>query len=220
MKMLLSNYENDLEFDNYHINTIEILDKKAFYQFLKDINNINIQDNISFIEKGELVNIQSKISIIYNYINFEFDNKKIINNILDKINSNLDEKDEEEINKIYKKLKSIYTNIIKEIDLELEIEEDFSIQDISKMMKPRIVNKNNLIDNLLLLIDIESELKIDELIIFVNLKGYLDNEELTELYKYAIYKNINILLIDNNKYITNKFEKKLLIDEDLIEFML
>ena len=40
MKMLLNNYENDVVFDNTYINTLEILNKKAFYQFLKDINNL------------------------------------------------------------------------------------------------------------------------------------------------------------------------------------
>ncbi len=218
--MLLNNCDNDLIFDNSYINTIEVLNKKAFYQFLKDVNNLNIQDNISFLENDELINIQSKISIIFDYINFEFDSKKIMNGILDIINSNIDEKKKDEINKLYKKLKLIYRNVIGEIELNLEIEENFSIQDISKMMKPRIINKETLLDNLLLLIDIESELRLDKLIMFVNLKDYLSNDELTELYKYALYKNVYILLIDNNKHVTNKFEKKLFIDEDLIEFML
>ena len=220
MKMLLNNYENDLIFDDTYINTIEILNKKAFYQFLQNINNLAEQDNISFMENNDLINLDNKISIIYNYINFEFESKKITTSIFNIINSNIDEKRKDKINKLYNKLKNIYINIIGDIELNLDIQEDFKIEDISKLMKPKIVSKQSLIENLLLLIDIESELKIDKLIIFINLKDYLENNELIELYKYSLYKDVKILLIDNNKHITNNLEKKLLIDEDLIEFML
>lgn len=220
MKMLLNNYENDIIFDKTYISSIEILNKKAYYHFLKDLNSLRDQDDIFFMENNDLINIENKISMIYNYINLDFDNKKIIAHILNIINNNLDEKKKDQINKIYNKLKDIYTNTIEEIDLNLNIEEDFKIEDISKLMKPKITPKQSLLENLLLLIDIESELKLDKLIILINLKDYLEEEELTELYKYSIYKEITILLIDNNKHITNKFEKKLLIDEDLIEFML
>ena len=74
-------------------------------------------------------------------------------------------------------------------------------------MKTKINTKNNLLENILLLIDIESELNLDKLVVFVNLKSYLENEELIELYKYSLYKDIKILLVDNHNYSTNNIEK-------------
>ncbi len=220
MKMLLNNYENDVVFDNTYINTLEILNKKAFYQFLKDINNLNDQDNILFFDNNEPINMDNKIFIIYNFINFDFNTKKITANILNIINNNMDEKDKDKINNLYNKLKDIYTHLLDNIDINLEIQEEFKIEDISKLMKPKINTKNNLLENILLLIDIESELNLDKLVVFVNLKSYLENEELIELYKYSLYKDIKILLVDNHNYSTNNIEKKLQIDEDLIEFMI
>lgn len=220
MKMLLNNYENDVVFGNTYINTLEILNKKAFYQFLKDINNLNDQDNILFFDNNEPINMDNKIFIIYNFINFDFNTKKITANILNIINNNMDEKDKDKINNLYNKLKDIYTHLLDNIDINLEIQEEFKIEDISKLMKPKINTKNNLLENILLLIDIESELNLDKLVVFVNLKSYLENEELIELYKYSLYKDIKILLVDNHNYSTNNIEKKLQIDEDLIEFMI
>lgn len=220
MKMLLNNYENDIIFDNTYINTLEILNKKAFYQFLKDINNLNNQDNILFFDNNEQINMDNKIFIIYNFINFDFNTKKITASILNIINNNMDEKDKDKINNLYNKLKDIYTHLLDNIDLNLEIQDEFKIEDISKLMKPKINTKNNLLENILLLMDIESELNLDKLVVFVNLKSYLENEELIELYKYSLYKDIKILLVDNHNYSTNNIEKKLQIDEDLIEFMI
>ena len=132
----------------------------------------------------------------------------------------MDEKDKDKINNLYNKLKDIYTHLLDNIDLNLEIQDEFKIEDISKLMKPKINTKNNLLENILLLMDIESELNLDKLVVFVNLKSYLENEELIELYKYSLYKDIKILLVDNHNYSTNNIEKKLQIDEDLIEFMI
>lgn len=220
MKILLNNYENDLMFEYSCVNSIEMLNKKAFYQLLKDINNLNEQSNISFIENGELVNIQSKISIVYDYVNFDFDNKKIVNGIINLINENINEKQKNEINKFYKRLVEEYNKIVGDLDLKLEIQDDFSVENITKLLKVRLVRKDSLFDNLLLLIDVENELQLNKLLVFVNLKDYLESSELEEFYKYAIYKEVNLLLLDNNKHITSKFEKKLLIDDDLVEFVL
>ena len=89
------------------------------------------------------------------------------------------------------------------------------------MLKINVEKKNNLLDNLLILIDINNIFKINELLIFVNLKQYLNKEELNELYKYSVYNNVKILLIDSQSYGTcNEYEKKLIIDSNLDEFLL
>ena len=106
------------------------------------------------------------------------------------------------------------------MDLPLTVV-DKDINNIVKLIKLSINYKNDLLDNLLLLIDLEKILKISNILIFVNLKQYLEQEELIELYKYAIYNQIKIILIDSQAYGTKLlYEKKLIIDKDLVEFML
>lgn len=49
----------------------------------------------------------------------------------------------------------------------------------------------------------------------------ITNQELLELYKYAIYNKINIILIDSQCYGgTLEYENKLIIDRNLDEFMI
>lgn len=55
----------------------------------------------------------------------------------------------------------------------------------------------------------------------INLKQYLNKNELIELYKYSIYNEINIVLVDCETYgITTNNGKKLVIDENLDEYVL
>ena len=71
------------------------------------------------------------------------------------------------------------------------------------------------------MIDIENILGTKDILIFVNLKQYLTKNELEELYKYTIYNEVSILLIDSQCYGgTLNNEKKLIIDENLDEFMI
>ena len=43
---------------------------------------------------------------------------------------------------------------------------------------------------------------------------YLDDEELVELYKYSLYNEINLLLIEKDIYNRLQYEKVMLIDEN------
>ena len=87
-------------------------------------------------------------------------------------------------------------------------------------MNIKINKEDSILKNLFILIDVINELKNYNLLILVNLKQYLTKEELNEVYKYAIYNNVTLLLIDNTSYgIPQKYEKKLIIDDNLEEFI-
>lgn len=116
---------------------------------------------------------------------------------------------------------SLRTSLLNEIDLPLCVDNEFNFDNLSKLIKIAIETKDELLDNLLLLIDLERVLKSKCLLVFVNLKQYLSKNELIELYKYAIYNNVNIFLVDSQSYgVTLKYEKKLIIDDNLDEFVL
>ncbi len=75
--------------------------------------------------------------------------------------------------------------------------------------------------NILTLIDLYKETKEIDIIFLINIKQYLSDIELQELYKYSLYNNVFIVLIDSQVYgEKRKFEKKLIIDDNLEEYVL
>ena len=105
--------------------------------------------------------------------------------------------------------------------MPIVINESINLEDIIKLSKINIKYTVNLLENILLVIDIERILKLNSILFFINLKQYLSKDELKELYKYAIYNNIKICLIDSQSYGVNiEYEKKLIIDSDLEEFVI
>lgn len=223
MRLSIKYIDNVIAFNNSSINCLEIENKSYFYKIVNDINNISIgnviEDVIFTDDEYKELNLSNKINIIFDYFNFDFNSKKIISIINKKVNENISINDKDNLSKLYNKIRKIYLPILNDMNLNIDINNDFDLDLMIKLLNITIKSKDNLLDNLFLLIDIEKELNINKIIVFINLKQYLNKNELIELYKYLLYNNIVVLLIDSQSYgICNEYEKKIIIDEELEEY--
>lgn len=223
MKLIIKYIDNNIDFDNSYINCLEIENKNYFYKIVNDINSIsngNILEDVIFSDdEYKELNLSNKINMVFDYFNFDFNSKKIISIINKKINDNISVEDKENLSKLYNKIRKIYLPILNDMDLNIDINNDFDLDSVIKLLNVSIKPKDNLLDNLFLLVDIEKELSFNKIIVFVNLKQYLNNNELIELYKYLLYNNVVVLLIDSQSYgVCNEYEKKLIIDDELEEY--
>lgn len=224
MKLNVNYIDNSLKIDDSNVLCVEIENKKYFYRFIKDLNNISNgigNEDIIIYEEDKEINLTNKIKILVNYFDLELNNKKISNDIVKYINDNIDEEIKLKLSQEILKIIKIYKNVLNEFDMPLVIDENLNIESITKTLKIALDEKSELLENLLLLIDLERTIKCNELLVFVNLKQYLSKEELNELYKYSLYNKTKIMLVDSQCYgVTLNYEKKLIIDESLEEFVL
>ena len=225
MKMNINYLENNIILSDDYIFAIEVENKNYFYRIINELNLISNGDEISNIDffdrDGKEINLSNKINLIIDYFNIDFNSKKILNSLYKSIKDNIDEEIKLKLNSNYKKFCELISKTLTGYDFPLVINEEFDLDNIFKLLKISINDKNNLLDNLLLLIDIENLFKVNQLLVLVNLKSYLSNNELVEFYKYSIYNEIKVILIDSQCYgATIKNEKKLIIDSNLDEFLL
>lgn len=224
MNMNINYFDNKINFNGEHINVVEIENKKCFYRFVKDLYTINLAgsvNDITFFEKDKEKNMNGKLKVFTDFFNFEFDSKKYTSDIIKYVNENIDEKEKIALLSLYNKIVKTYIKILNNTDLPLNVENDATIENITKFVKISIDDTCELLDSLLLLINLESTLLTNNILFFINLKQYLAKTELLELYKYALYNKIEIVLIDSQSYGTTlKYEKKYIIDENLDEFVL
>lgn len=225
MKIKVNYLENIIQLNDEKVLSIEIENKNYFYRLISNlysiINSEIVEEITVYDNEDKELNISNKIKLFINFFNFEFDSKKYTNDINKYIINEMDENDKINLLKSYNKLIETFIKILNKSDLPLQILEDITVDNIIKNLKLTINSKNSLLDNLMLLIELEKTFKTNNLLIFVNLKQYLTNQELIELYKYAIYNKIRILMIDSQSYGgTLDYENKLIIDSNLDEFML
>lgn len=225
MNLKIDYLDHKIEFLNASINVLEIQNKKYFYRIVKNFYQLSKDgyvDEFSFFnEEDKEISLNGKIQVFLNYFDFSFDSKKIINDLTKYINENIDENDKNSLNNQYKKIVKIYESILNEIELPISVDDELNFDAFIKLAKFKLDDKDDLLDNLLLAIEMEQLLNKSSLLVFVNLKQYLTKEELNELYKHSIYHNIHIILIDSQCYGTCcEYERKLIIDENLDEFMI
>ena len=225
MKLEIKYLDNDIDIKENEVYALEVENKNYFYRIVRDLHNIsnnNIVDDIYLSDdNNNEINYFNKFKIFIDFFDLNFDSKKITNDIIKYLNKNISIEVKDSILNQYNKIIKLYKKELNNIDIPLMIETETDSDNITKSLKISIEVKQNLIENLLLLIDIENILGTKDILIFVNLKQYLTKNELEELYKYSIYNEVSILLIDSQCYGgTLNNEKKLIIDENLDEFMI
>ena len=198
MKLNFSYLDNDVLIDNNKILSIEVENKNYFYRIVNDLNTIyngNISDDLTIYDnENNEIDLTNKISVMIDYFNIDFNSKKLINTLSKSIIENIDIEDLNKIKFNYNKIKNIISKSLNEYD--------FSISFIDEL-------------------EMENKFKLNKLLVFINLKQYLSKEELVEFYKYCIYNNVMIILVDSQTYgTTTKYEKKLIIDSNLDEYLL
>ncbi len=221
MKITVSYLENNIEINNENINVLEIENKKLFFRLINDLNQIcnnNVIEEIKAFSDDKEINITNKVNVISDFFNIDFSRYMLSINKL--INENLKDNSDKTLLLLYKKLIQKYNSIISTVDLPIAVNNDATIESLTKLFKLKVNYKNSIIENLFSIIELERSLKSSKFIVLVNLKQYLDGIELNELYKYSIYNNVNVILIDSQCYgCSNDFEKKLIVDNNLVEFV-
>lgn len=216
--------ENELEITTDKVLALEIENKKYFYRTVSGLYSLSRGETVDEFQLYDSSMSEIKnpnILIINDFFNIDLDSKKISTELHKNIISEIDEKMMQELVRDYKKIYSSFNKILHNIDLPLTMIQDFNPEVFIKTLKVSVERKDELLDNLLLLIDIEKNLNINRALFFINLKQYLTNSELVELYKYSIYSSVPIVLIDSQTYgVTLEYEKKIIIDDNLDEFVL
>ena len=221
MKITISYLENNVEITNDFINVLEIENKKVFFRLINDLNQIcngNVIEEIKAFSDDKEIHITNKVNVISDFFNIDFSRYMLSINKL--INENLKDNSDKSLLLLYKKLIQKYNSIISTVDLPIAVNNDATIESLTKLFKLKVNYKSSIIENLFSIIELERSLKSSKFIVLVNLKQYLDDNELNELYKYSIYNNVNIILVDSQCYgCSDDFEKKLIVDNNLVEFV-
>ena len=219
MKLRLNGFENEIIFDNENINVLQIEDAKCYTHIIGILNQkINGYENneMFLLDKNEEeIRIDKNMYMIFDLFNIEYNSKKVLNRIYDVISENIQNSQELKMEQLIIKLRNYLIEEINELPFEFVMKSEISIQELLKIFDLKIdnINYTNVIERMELLIDLFSTLNIAKILVVPNLKTYLSDEELVELYKYSLYNNVNLLVIERNIRNKLKYEKILAIDE-------
>ena len=226
MKLKINGFDNEIIFNDENINILEIKDSKCFTHIIKILNEkINgIESNEIFLldnNENEL-NMGKEMYMIFDLFNIDYNSKKIISKIYEIISENIKKNQDHEIENETIKLRNYIIQEINELPFEFVMKRELEISEILKLYNLKIdpINYASILERAELLIDIISTLQIAKILVLPNLKTYLSEDELVALYKYSLYNNVKLLLIERYNTKKLKYEKTMLIDESFDEEIL
>ena len=229
MIMKIFSLENDIIFSEECINVLQIQDKKLFANVINSLNdNINgiqnTKERIIILDNDTEIKMEKEALMVIDLFNIDFNQKKIQSALYKKKKKIYKQEFERmsEFQTLFQKLQLNVLDVFNEFPFEFNYKDSIGIQEYLKLLGLKISNnKGEIIDKIFSLIDAVEYLSVAKLLIFVNLKLYLSDDELNEIYKYAMYKKVNILLIETGEEKEPiKNEKILFVDSDYDEIIL
>lgn len=146
MKITVSYLENNIEINNENINVLEIENKKLFFRLINDLNQIcnnNVIEEIKAFSDDKEINITNKVNVISDFFNIDFSRYMLSINKL--INENLKNNSDKTLLLLYKKLIQKYNSIISTVDLPIAVNNDATIESLTKLFKLKVNYKNSII---------------------------------------------------------------------------
>ena len=226
MKLKINGFENEIQLDDEYINILTIKNAKCFTHIIGILNDkINgIESNEIFLldEKNQEIKMEKKAFMILDIFNIDYNSRKILNKIYNIITENIEKNQDYEVEKMIMELRNYIIQEINELPFEFVMKSELEIPEILKLYNLKIddINYTSILEKVEILVDIISTLKIADILIIPNLKLFLNNEELVELYKYSLYNNIKLLIIERNNEEQLKYEKNIIIDENFYDYII
>lgn len=226
MKLKINGFTNELEFYEDKVNLLVIKDTKCYTNIIQKLN-----DKIEGLESDEIflldendkeLKIKKEMYMLLDLFNIQYNSKKILEKIYEKIANNIENSDNTKLQSMLVELRKYIVEEINELPLEFTMSDNINIVNMLKLYDVKIdtLAYGTILERIEFLIDLNAILNIFNIIVIPNLKIFLSEKELIELYKYSLYNNVKLLVIEKN------FEKKLeyehiwLIDESFDDYII
>lgn len=225
MKLRMNGFENEINMDNT-INVIQINNPQLLVHFIEIINEkmdgVDNNEIMLLDDENNEVNFPKEVSMVFDLFNMEYNSKKILGKIYEYISTKLDSNQDKLLSNANNKVRKKLVEELNELPINFEINDDINTSDLLKAYNVRLdeTTYKTLLDRIELLIEILSLMHIASILVLPNLKSYLTEEQLVELYKYSLYNNISLIILENRNWRRLKYERVLRIDSEFDEILM
>lgn len=226
MKLKITGFNNELEFYDGKINILCIKDTKCFTNIIQKINykieGIENEEIFLLDDMNNEMKMQKEMLMIIDLFNIDFNSKKILGKLYDIISESIENSDNTKIQNMLIEIRKSIIDEINEFPFEFTMSDNVDIVNMLKLYNLKIdkLAYETILEKIEFLIDLNTTLNIFSIIVIPNLKIYLSQKELIELYKYSLYNNVNLLLIEKDINEKLDYEQVLVIDEEFDDYIM
>lgn len=218
MRLIHSGYGIDIEVCENEVNILCVEQKKSFAALTQEIldQKNGKEGNVILSEKDKILNIAKEVEIIINPFVLDCNEKRIQQRLYQEVYEQAVGNYLPETTDLNAKIISYLEKITLSVPYDIIFDLEENIQGMLKIYGVRIEQQtSSLLEKIIEYLKILVRMCRIKIFIFVNLKTFLDPEDLKKLYEFAFYEKMNIILIENQ--VTEKIncEKVCILDQDM-----
>lgn len=218
MRLVCSEYNLDLKIQENKVNVLVIESPDVFTEIIVQlINQTGGEPGRFILSDLDTVKIIGKeADIIVNPFSLDCNEKRILQKLYQELNDEMNNSMIEQTVHLQGEMISYLEELIQKVPYPLEFDIEDNMTGLLKMCHVEIDNQSRtLVEKIMSYIRALREFCRIHLIFFVNLKLYLTQAELEELYQFSFYEKINMILLENSSKEKIENESICILDRDL-----
>jgi len=218
MKLIHTGYNLDVEIRENQVTVLSVENPKAYTTLLQDIWSQTQGGEGGFIlSEGEEVKSISKVmECVFNPFAIDCNDKRIITKLYQELKEQSNESMLYEGLNLNAQIVSYIEELLNRVPYSLELNVDFDLVNLLKMYGVKVQSYGeSLIEKIIEYLRVMNQVCNLQNYVFVGLKQYLETAELEQLYEFAFYEKVNLVIIESMHSPHVKGEKCWLLDKDL-----
>ena len=218
MRLVYPAYQLEVFLPENQITVLSIENPTAYSAMLHDMWN-QAQGNIGgfILSDGDKIrSISKEMECIFNPFSLDCNDKKIINKLYQELKENADTYLINEGNELNRSIIKYLDQLFLKVPYALDYNIDFDLLSIFKAYSVKLeCFCANLLERIVEYLKVMNRICNIHIFVFVDLKHYLTENELVQLYEFVFYEKISLIIIEPNHSKRVSGEKCWLLDEDL-----
>ncbi len=219
MKLYHPSFEHAISLTEDKANVIIIENEMLFYTFISELKRqVNKADGSFVLSKDNIpINIGDYTDIITDIISFELNGKKILPLIVKQLEAIcLNEENFSRTSELICMVENYLLDIADECDCMIELAYDIDVSLLIKSANFRLERSfDNLTEKICEYVRLSAKYLDKRVFVFVNLKQFLNEEQLCELYKFFRYEKYHLVLVEGCVKYSLPNEEQHIIDKDM-----
>lgn len=219
MKLVYTELEQQLVFQENKVNVLVVEHKELFRRMINALN-----DQLEGVEKGftlsadnKILKIEKELCLVLNPFALEINARKALTGLYNELSKlGLNEENYVKTCRLKGEIAEYIYDLLNQVDYALDFQDDFGLQNLFKALEVQFeTGEGEFLERIVHFMDVCAKFQKVKILAFVNLKTYLTDDELHELYKEAFYRKMHSLLLENS--IESELEEEIvhIVDRDL-----
>lgn len=221
MKLSHSTLEYPISFEDGIINVLVVENPRQMSKYISDlklqVDGFDGEFVLSEVDRP--VTMSGSVDLVLDPFSLDPNSREVINSVYGILsNKSKDEVHYIETNGMLAGIESYIIDMLTEQDDLLKATDEINISAILKSLGVKfIISGESLLESICDYLAVNTKYSKIKLFIFVNIKSYLNSEDISMLYDYISYQKLKVLFIERCDSSTLERENITIVDEDLCE---